>query len=818
MKRIDELLRLPPYAARPGEHRDLLRAAMREAISHHCAHCLPFARWYRKQGADPEAEITGLAQVPFLPVSIFKRLTLESAGAPDIVRVLKSSATSSQTPSRVVLDRITRDRQMRTLGTLLSALMGPARRPFVVLDAPADQSADLELSARVAGLRGYLMMASETHHVLESRSGGLEVNREKLQAAIGDQPVCIIGYTYILYRHVVAPLMRAGWSMPLPPGSMVLHFGGWKRLASEAVDRQRLNAEVAQVFRMDEPVIRDVYGFTEQLGIIYPDNSRGVRLAPVYSEVIVRDPVTLAPLPDGETGLLEFLTPLPHSYPGIALLLDDLGRIVSRDESTGGRCGTRFEVIGRTQAAEIKGCGDTLPERIYTPASRKRSGPNPQPLTSNPQPPFFVLFDRSGRHLEPLADPETCPAESTPDRLAADLRAAQERLRAAPLSDLIGLCDAAGQAWTQPGSAAARMIASLAIGFLPLWLRRGNLEPLMDQSLRGDRRVVDGFVGRHRAQPRGLLVHWVAGNVPLLGMISVIQGLLTKNANLVKVSRHHAGILPYFLAALSQVRHRRPDGTEIPGTLFTDAVAAVYTDHENAAALSALADVRVAWGGREAVEAIMNLPRRFGTEDIVFGPKTSFVVVGAEMLAGEAAARRVASLVARDTVALGQRGCNSPHTVFVERGGSLDPAAFASLMGDELCRAARHAPADVTAQEAFEILGWRAEYDMRGEAWHGDGIRWSVFFSDDDRGIATPCYGRTLFVRPVDNVLDVAAYCSVNTQTAGMALGEQRRIAAAEALTARGVERCPEVGRMSLYEAPWDGLFPMDRMVRWVSA
>jgi hypothetical protein len=65
--------------------------------------------------------------------------------------------------------------------------------------------------------------------------------------------------------------------------------------------------------------------------------------------------------------------------------------------------------------------------------------------------------------------------------------------------------------------------------------------------------------------------------------------------------------------------------------------------------------------------------------------------------------------------------------------------------------------------------------------------------------------------------LAVAALCSVNTQTAGLALGE-RRLAVAEALTARGVERCPEVGRMALYEAPWDGMYPMDRMVRWVSA
>jgi hypothetical protein len=437
---------------------------------------------------------------------------------------------------------------------------------------------------------------------------------------------------------------------------------------------------------------------------------------------------------------------------------------------------------------------------------------------------IYVLFDRHGRHIEPAGSPESCPLEASPERLVEELKDAQERLRLIPVDDLIGLCDAAGHAWTQRGNQAARMVVDLALGFLPLWLRRANLEMVLEQALRGDRKAMDEFVllnpgRRHRAQPRGLLVHWVAGNVPLLGMISVVQGLLTKNASLVKVSRRNAGMLPFFLEALAQVRYRKANGEEIAGTLLTDAVRAVYIDHDDAAAaaLSILADVRVAWGGREAVEAIMNLPRRFGTEDIVFGPKISLVVIGAEMLADDSGARRVAVAVARDTVALGQRGCNSPHTVFVERGGAVSPAAFAAILGEELGRAARQMPPDVTPQEAFQILSWRAEYDIRGEAWYGDGVRSSVLYSDEDSGLATPCYGRTLFVRAIDNVYEVAEFCSINTQTAGLAVG-QRRLKLADALTSCGVERCPEVGLMSLYDSPWDGMYPMDRMVRWVSA
>lgn len=370
MGAVDELLRQPPYATHPGEHRELLLSAVAEAVQHHCAHCAPFARWYQKQGADPREKIQDLTRVPFLPVSIFKRIALDSVGEQDVVRVLKSSATSSQTPSRVVLDRVTRDRQLRTLGVLLSALMGSARRPFIVMDAAAAPGADKELSARVAGMRGYLMMASESHYVMEAHAGQLTLNVDRLEEilerfAAREEPVCLIGYTYMLYQHVVAPLARGGRPLRLPPGSMVLHFGGWKRLQRQAVDRERLNTEVAEVFPMAKPCVRDVYGFTEQLGVIYPDNGNGARLAPVYSEVVVRDPVTLAPVPDGMPGLLEFITPLPHSYPGIALLLDDIGRIVSRDQEEGGRFGTRFEVLGRAQGAEIRGCGDTLPEQLY---------------------------------------------------------------------------------------------------------------------------------------------------------------------------------------------------------------------------------------------------------------------------------------------------------------------------------------------------------------------------------------------------------------------------------------------------------------------
>jgi hypothetical protein len=440
---------------------------------------------------------------------------------------------------------------------------------------------------------------------------------------------------------------------------------------------------------------------------------------------------------------------------------------------------------------------------------------------------FYLLFHHEGARIGLDEDYSSAPVLSELEPVVAQLRARQQRLRELPFDDILGLCDAAARSWTQPGHRLADFIRMNRLGFLPLWLRRANLQTLAQRSLRGRPETLDRFTSLGgtdgmmvRAQPRGLVVHWVAGNVPVLGLLSLVQSLLCKNANLLKVSRTRPGILPYLLAALSESTYVTARGETLSGRLLTDTIAVVYAEREDEAAaqeLSRLADVRVAWGGREAVEAIVNLPRRYGTEDIVFGPKLSFAIVGRERLAADDVAHRTAIAIAADACAFDQQGCNSPHTVFVERGGAIAPAEFARMLGQAMEAESRRGPLEeVDPVAAMNALGVRTEYAMRGETHHSRDIQWAVVYSDDDKGLAEPCYLRTLFVRPVDDVFEVAAFCSSQTQTAGLAV-DDRRYALADVLTARGVERCPMVGAMRIYDAPWDGLFAMDRLVRWVS-
>ena len=69
------------------------------------------------------------------------------------------------------------------------------------------------------------------------------------------------------------------------------------------------------------------------------------------------------------------------------------------------------------------------------------------------------------------------------------------------------------------------------IAFLSNWLRRDNLLRIIDVNL-GDKKFLDHFQGGdrklRRAFPRGLVCHWMAGNIPTLALFSLFQSMLAK--------------------------------------------------------------------------------------------------------------------------------------------------------------------------------------------------------------------------------------------------------------------------------------------------
>ena len=68
----------------------------------------------------------------------------------------------------------------------------------------------------------------------------------------------------------------------------------------------------------------------------------------------------------------------------------------------------------------------------------------------------------------------------------------------------------------------------------------------------------------------------------------------------------------------------------------------------------------------------------------------------------------------------------------------------------------------------------------------------------------------------VSDVKQIIPLLSHKIQTIGLAMADAKeRLAFGESAALRGVARCVNPALMNIYETPWDGLLPVNRLVRW---
>ena len=365
---VDRLLEQAPFGLDEQAQKGLFSEAIQEAFRHHLQNNQLFREYCLKKGVTPERLPSQSADYPFLPVALFKNRQLSSVPEAQIKMVLSSSATTG-TPSTVPIDAVTSRRQMFASAKVIADYLGPNRRPFLILDEDPTQSRSTEISARSAATRGFLPLASSVRYFLKTEAGGLTLDSNSLKEALKEysgrqQEICLFGFTYLLYYHVIKVLKEQGNSFRLPASSKIVHIGGWKKLEAQKVTRAQFLSDIQATLGVGKEAIVDFYGFTEQMGLVYANQGDGPKTVPAYAQLIVRDFQTLAPAQDGQEGLIQILTPLPHSYPGISVLTEDVGRILGRGKGADGRWGTRFEIVGRAKKAEARGCGDILAEII----------------------------------------------------------------------------------------------------------------------------------------------------------------------------------------------------------------------------------------------------------------------------------------------------------------------------------------------------------------------------------------------------------------------------------------------------------------------
>ena len=358
---IGTLLDTRPYAMAPGQRTDALLALFKRELEYACERSSQFSNYVRHWPVSLAAA-DKIADLPYLPVSVFKaNPPLSLVPASEVKRTLTSSSTSGQVPSRVVLDAATSRRMTKGVIAIIRDFVGAARRPYLVIDTQENLGRQSELGARGAAIQALGSFATEIVSCLHLDSQGeLSLDLEKLLACAAkwkEAEVLVYGFTYVIWTQLVRPLKRAGITLGLP-NVHLLHSGGWKRLEQQAVTKDQFVRDVASVFGCPTERIIDYYGMVENVGVVYPDCARGYKHVPAFAEVIIRNPLTLAPVEAGQQGLVQVCSVLPTSFPGFLLLTDDIGEIISHDGCDCGRRGTHFRFLRRVPKVEVRGCGN----------------------------------------------------------------------------------------------------------------------------------------------------------------------------------------------------------------------------------------------------------------------------------------------------------------------------------------------------------------------------------------------------------------------------------------------------------------------------
>ncbi|NQU86496.1 MAG: acyl-protein synthetase [Mariniphaga sp.] len=353
------LFDIPPYSLNKKDKSEFLSNYLGELTQFHYQHCRQYKNMMDGFGFDVEL-IHGYAELPFLPVRLFKMFDLFSTPMDDIVKTITSSGTSGQAVSKIFLDKETSLNQSKALTKIVSTYLGSKRTPMIIIDSATVLKNRNLFSARGAGILGFSIFGTKRLYALDENMG---LNTEAVVDFIHqyqDTRIFLFGFTYMVYQHFVKEIKNRNIKVDLS-NAVLIHGGGWKKLVDESVTSEEFRKILYQACGIN--FIHDYYGMVEQTGSIYMECEHGYMHAPVFSDVIIRRPHDFSIATIGEQGIIQTLSVLPKSYPGHSLLTEDEGVLMGEDDCPCGRFGKYFKILGRIKNAEIRGCSDTYAEQ-----------------------------------------------------------------------------------------------------------------------------------------------------------------------------------------------------------------------------------------------------------------------------------------------------------------------------------------------------------------------------------------------------------------------------------------------------------------------
>ncbi|WP_058043271.1 aldehyde dehydrogenase family protein [Streptomyces roseifaciens] len=314
--------------------------------------------------------------------------------------------------------------------------------------------------------------------------------------------------------------------------------------------------------------------------------------------------------------------------------------------------------------------------------------------------------------------------------------------------------------------------------------------------------------------PVGLVAHIAPGNAATVAPLSLIEGLLAGNVNVLKTSSADTLLAQHLLAELAAL-----DPT---GAVAERVIVLRFSSGRQdwLKLMCAPADAVAVWGGEAAVEGVAaHVPA--GCRLVEWGHKISFAYLTRDAWADE----ETLAALAADVCLFEQQACSSPQVVYLDTEDADEVFAFAERFAAVLAGMPAAAAEDLDPAEEAELT--TTELIARLEEHLGltrviaapDGS-WRVMADTRPALTASPLH-RSVWVKPLPRKGLIGALRPMRRylQTAGIA-GSRTDVAELSAtVLAAGATRVTPVGAMTAgYSGePHDGVYALQRYSRRVA-
>ena len=339
--------------------------------------------------------------------------------------------------------------------------------------------------------------------------------------------------------------------------------------------------------------------------------------------------------------------------------------------------------------------------------------------------------------------------------------------------------------------------------FIADWCSRNNLEKILYESF-GSLESLNKFSAKNRLKfkilPKGLAVHWIAGNVPTLGFLSLILGIITKNKNIVRLPSLSKNVLIDLLKEFKKT-------DKVAQKIVNNILILKYDkkDLQISEKLSKIADTKVIWGGDEVCRTLKNLPTKLDCDNLIFSNKISFIIVDKDSLKKNN--NLFIKKITRDILIFDQKACASPHTIFLQDATEKQIFSFSKKLSRNLKDTyKKYQFSRITNQKKLRILNLRLKYSLKHKVFSDHDDLNSTVLHDNKSIIGPAIENGTIFIRKLPKLIYIKTNFPKNIQTLGVTKITKNLESYINELQKIGLARVKVVGEMTNFDSTWDGL------------